>query len=214
MTSKTEKQKQCPICGKKLTFLKETLKDGIKVCSKHVSVEAGLLMKDEIRQSTVEDIKERIKQVETKITEKSNEVKSFSTSKQIGNFVAFDEESRKWATLSTFGGIVQQIYDYDSITDFELLEDGDSVASGGLGRALVGGVLFGGAGAVVGVATGRKTKEYCSSLRLKVTIKDISNPIVYINFIESRVGKSENTYKEAMELAHECLSTFQLICEK
>lgn len=48
------------------------------------------------------------------------------------------------------------LFNYDQIVDFELLKDGSSIASGGLGRTAVGGLLFGGVGAIVGASTGRK----------------------------------------------------------
>lgn len=210
-----KKQKICPICNKKLTFLKQTLKDGVKVCSNHVVIEAGLLLKETIEQSTVEDIKERIELVKAANEESQKEVENFVKEKQIGNFVAFDEGKQKWALLSSFKGKVQQIYNYSDIIDFELLEDGNSVASGGLGRALVGGALFGGAGAIVGGVTGKKkTKEFCSSLRLKVTINNMANPVVYIKFIETKMKKDGFSYKVAFDAAQECLSTFQLICDR
>lgn len=212
---KKEKQKICPICQEKLTFLKSTLKDGIKVCSKHVVQEAGLLLTETIEQSTVEDIKERIEQVKLAQHESELDVANFSVSKKIGNFIAIDEENKKWATLSSIRGKIQQIFDYDDIVDFELLEDGNSVASGGLGRALAGGVLFGGAGAIVGGVTGKKkNKEFCRSLRMKVTVNDIQNPAVYINFIETKTKKDGFVYKTIAQQAQECLSLLQLICDR
>ncbi len=96
-----------------------------------------------------------------------------------------------------------------------MLEDGDSVASGGLGRASMGGVLFGKTGAIVGGITGKKkTKKICNSLKLKVTINDMNNPVVYINSIEAKTKKSSFAYKSIAESAQECLSTFQLICDR
>jgi len=205
--AKQEKQKLCPVCGKKLSFIKQKLEGGIRICANHFE-EAGINMNEILsRQNnpfTLEEIKERI-----------NASESFVPTKQIGNFVAFDDKNKKWATLSPFRGKIQQIYNYNDIVSFELLEDGNSVASGGLGRALVGGALFGGTGAIVGGVTGRKkTKEFCNSLRLKVTINDISNPVVYINFLETRTKKDSFTYKTLANSAQECLSVFQLICDK
>lgn len=211
---KKEKQTTCPICNKKLSFLKATLKDGVKVCSKHVAIEAGILSNDVVKQSTVEDIKEQIRLKQESQEQFEKEVDTFVPTKQIGNFIAFDDNQKKWATLSSFRGKIQQIYSYDDIIDFELLEDGTSVASGGLGRALVGGALFGGAGAIVGGVTGKKkTKDFCNSLRLKITINDISNPVVYINFIESKTKKNGMIYKSIANAAQECLSVLQIICD-
>ncbi|MET3658328.1 hypothetical protein [Sporosarcina psychrophila] len=205
-----EKQKVCPICEQKLTFLKSTLKDGIKVCAKHVVTEANLVLTETIEQSTVEEIKERIQLIKVAREDLQKEADNFTSSKQIGNFVAFDEVQQKWATLNSWS-----TFNYSDIVDFELLEDGESIATGGLGRALVGGALFGGVGAIVGGVTGkRKSKDVCSSLRLKVTINDMNNPVVYINFIETKTKKDGLTYKTIEGAAQECLSVFQLICDK
>lgn len=210
-----EKQRVCPICNKKLTFLKSTLKDGVKVCAKHVVTEAGLVLTESIEQSTVEDIKQRIELLNSTQEEIKKEADSFSATKKIGNFVAFDDEQKKWAILNTWSGEVLRVFDYSDIVDFELLEDGESVASGGLGRALAGGALFGGVGAIVGGVTGkRRSKEFCGSLKLKVTINDINNPVIYVSFIDSKTKKAGSFYKIISESAQECLSTFQLICDK
>ena len=147
--------------------------------------------------------------------EKSDKLsENYKSTKKLGNHVSFDDNRKKWATLNN-EGFLEKIYDYDDIVNFELLEDGNSVASGGLGRALVGGILFGGAGAVVGGVTGRKkTKNYCESLKLKVTVDDINNPSVYINFINEKTKKNSDKYKEIAEAAQDCLSTFQVICDR
>src|SRR5690606_10900120 len=151
-----EKQKICPICNEKLTFLKSKLKGGIKVCAKHVVTEAGLVLTETIEQSTVDDIKERIGLLASAKEELKKEIDNFVATKKIGNFVAFDDNQQRWAVLSSFAGKVKQIYNYSDIVNFELLEDGESIASGGLGRALVGGALFGGVGAIVGGVTGKR----------------------------------------------------------
>lgn len=210
-----EKQKTCPICNKKITFLKSTLKDGIKVCAKHVVTEAGLLLTETIERSTVEDIKERIELLKVGKEELQIEADNFTATKQIGNFVSFDEGQQKWALLNLRSGKVVVTFNYSDVIGFELLEDGESVATGGLGRALIGGALFGGVGAIVGGVTGkRKSKEFCNNLKLKVTMNDINNPVIYINFIETKTKKDGFTYKTIEGAAQECLSVFQLICDK
>jgi len=166
-----------------------------------------------ITHMTVEDIKNAI------LTQKENklELESFNPTKRIGNFVEFDDNNKKWLILSSILGKRNKstVYDYSDIVDFELLEDGESISSGGLGRALVGGALFGGAGAIVGGVTGKKkTKGICSSLKLKITLNNIYNPVVYVNFIETDMKKSGVLYKNAYKLAHECLSVLELICNQ
>lgn len=208
---KKEKNKICPICNNKLGFLKNEFKDGIRICSKCFN-DSGITL-SELLERGQKNIS--IEEIKSRINDKNDNQSYFTATKKIGNFVAFDDNQQKWATLTSITGKVKQIFNYSDIVNFELLEDGNSVATGGLGRALVGGAIFGGTGAIVGGVTGkRKTKEVCTSLRLKVTINDIKNPVVYINFIESKTKKSGLIYKAIAEQAQECLSVFQLICDK
>lgn len=162
---------------------------------------------------TVEDIKAAIEVKKAN----DNELANFNPTKKIDTFMEFDDNQQKWLVLSSFLGKRNKstVYNYSDIIDFELLEDGESVASGGLGRALVGGALFGGAGAVVGAVTGKKkTKGVCNSLKLIITVNDFNNPTVYVNFIESPTKRDGFVFKEMYQSAQECLSTLQLICDR
>jgi len=105
------------------------------------------------------------------------------------------------------------IYSYAEIVDYELLEDGASVTKGGVGSAAVGGVLFGGVGAIVGGGVGKKNQPVCLSMKIKITVKNMQNPVVYINCITGQTRRDNVIYKEALGKAHECLSVLQLICE-
>jgi|SRR5690625_1820924 len=152
-----------------------------------------------------EDFKRRKIQSE-KIT------KNYNLTHNLSDQLSVDEDSKKWALHDEYG-LVEKVYNYSDIVDFELLEDGESIAKGGIGRALVGGALFGGTGAVVGAIT-RKNKEYSNSIRIKITIDDLSNPVVYLDFINHRVKVTSDHYKNAYEQAQKIMSTLQLICDK
>ena len=104
------------------------------------------------------------------------------------------------------------LFSYDQLVDFEVLEDGTSVASGGLGRAVVGGVLFGGVGAVVGGVTGRKkSKEICKQLKIKLTVKDYFEPAFYINVISTETKKKGLIWQKTMKEVENTLAQLQLI---
>lgn len=107
---------------------------------------------------------------------------------------------------------VYELFSYNQIVDFELLENGESIASGGLGRAAVGGVLFGGAGAVVGAAS-RSYKGICSELKIKITVKNYKEPAYYMVFIGSETQKTGDYYKQKLKMAHDVLSKFHLITD-
>lgn len=189
-----DKKWMCPSCFKAAGFNKP-----------------GILQKP-IKHMTVEDVNVAIQ----KNKENENELASFTPTKKISNFVEFDDTQKKWVILSGLFGKRDKstVYNYSDIVDFELLEDGESISQGGLGRALVGGALFGGVGAIVGGVTGkRKNKATCNSLKIKVTLNDINNPVVYITFLNTQTKKDGFVYKNLFKEAHECLSVLQLICD-
>lgn len=103
------------------------------------------------------------------------------------------------------------IYSYNDIIAYELLEDGSTLMKGGLGHAIAGGVLFGGAGAVVGSVIGKKNNIVCTNLSIRITVNDPIHPIFFINFITSKTKKDSFTYKAQYEAAQSCIAMFQYI---
>ncbi|MET3657893.1 SHOCT domain-containing protein [Sporosarcina psychrophila] len=204
----------CAICEKEAGLSRQKIADKNSICSscfKAAGFNIGMAHKP-VKQMSVEDVHSAIEAKNTN----NDELSSFNPTKKIGTFLEFDDTQKKWLILTGILGKrdKSKVYNYSDIVDFELLEDGESVTQGGLGRALVGGALFGGAGAVVGGVTGkRKNKEICNSLKVKVTLRDINNPVVYISFLSVATKKDSFTYKTFYNSAHECLSVLQLICD-
>ncbi|MEK5070553.1 SHOCT domain-containing protein [Sporosarcina sp. FSL K6-1508] len=205
----------CAVCEKEVGLNRHKIADKNCICPscfKDAGFNIGMAHKP-IKQMTVEDIHFAIEAKNTN----NDELSSFNPSKKIGTFVEFDDTQKKWLILTGFLGKrdKSKVFNYSDIVDFELLEDGESVTQGGLGRALVGGALFGGAGAVVGGVTGkRKNKAICNSLKIKVTLRDVNNPLIYITFLNTATKKDGFMYKTNYQLAHECLSAFQIICNE
>ena len=78
---------------------------------------------------------------------------------------------------------VEYILSYDQIRGFELLQNGETVTSGGLEEAIAGGLLFGKTGAIVGGLTAdRRTnyviKEY--KIRIDVEHPSLTEVMLYI----------------------------------
>lgn len=106
-------------------------------------------------------------------------------------------------------------YTYDQLIAYELLENDSVVVSGGVGMALVGGVLFSAPGAIAGALTGkRKHSKKIDSLYLKITLNDFDNPSVIIPLISKPVKSTSNDYKDAFELAHKMLSMLDVIAHQ
>lgn len=163
-----------------------------------------------IRLKKVQDIKNDI----TEINKQNNLIIEFNTTKKVGGFIEIDEHKKQFLIKNGGLGIKknQRVYNFNDVIEYELLEDGESITKGGLGRALVGGVLFGGVGAIVGGVTGgKKTKNIINSLKIKITLNNISSPTVYINIIQSPTKSNSIIYKTCYDSAQQILSIFDII---
>lgn len=142
---------------------------------------------------------------------------AFGVTKSVGNFLWINENKKTAAVpktnlLGTVTGI--NAFKYEDILDFDLLQDGSSIINkGGLGRAAVGGLLFGGSGAVVGTLTGaRKQTQTCTELRIKITLNNTASPIVFIDFIKGTSYKKDSLlYRQLAESAEAVMSMLQVI---
>lgn len=201
----------CSICGNDCGLNRYQIKDKGWCCPKCFK-KAGLTMMSPIKTMSAETIKGMIAKKE----ESLQELKSLTITKDFGAYIKFDENNRKWFVPDgTFGGVKNPvIYSFDDIIAFELLEDGNSITKGGTGRAIAGGLLFGGVGAIVGGSAGkRKTKSTCTKLQIKITVNSMSTPAVYINLIAGETKTDGFIYKTAYSSAQNILSVLQVICE-
>ncbi len=105
------------------------------------------------------------------------------------------------------------VYNFDQLISYELVEDDKTItkSKGGVGRAIVGGVLAGGVGAVVGATTG-KTESTDVVTQLYITI--VTGPIAKnhtISFIFSEVKKGGFIYNAHMALARQIIAELKII---
>lgn len=162
--------------------------------------------------ATKEDIQSAIDE------NKSNRelINKFVCTKKIGTYLEVDETNKLLLIPDGLYGkkINPKVYSYQDVLEYELLEDGESITKGGLGRAVAGGLLLGGVGAVVGGITGKKkTKTVINSLRIKITVKKLNNPTVYINLISTATKSGSIIYKSSYNLAQEILSVLSIITD-
>lgn len=200
---------ECVICNKDVKGLfKRKCSDGyicaecIKQCRPEDSNQVSRMDKEEILGS----IKERKKQIDLS--------DNFVATKSVGKYFAIDERTKQWtipANVSIFDK-VKKIYQFKDIVTFELLEDGDTLTKGGLGRAVAGGLLFGDVGAIVGGVTGcKKSRSFVRSMDIKITLNNITTPSAYIKIINSEIKKGTFVYKAAIKNAQEILSLLSII---
>lgn len=149
--------------------------------------------------------------------EKTELVSQWTPSHKINQFFEIDEVGKRFAIFESFGVTMSKyklnrICNYSDLLSYELLEDGDSITSGGLESAAAGAVLFGGTGAIVGGVAGKKrTKKEISSLKIKITLRDVSSAPIYINLLTIKSKSTSLMYKAAYEQAQQILSTLDQI---
>lgn len=83
------------------------------------------------------------------------------------------------------------IYGFDNIVNVEIEIDGNSVASPSIGGAIVGGVLFGGAGAIVG-SSNKTINQKIKNIALKLYVDDIKNPYHRLLFYSNTTAVATN----------------------
>lgn len=127
-----------------------------------------------------------------------------------GNKLAVDDVSKQWY-LKTAKDFCPKIYKYSDLNEFEVYEDGESIAKGRAGSALVGGLLFGVVGAVVGGSRSKGNNNICSVLQLRIRVNDLQNPEKVINFISTKTKKDSVIYKTNFEKAKNIAATLSYI---
>lgn len=103
-------------------------------------------------------------------------------------------------------------FEFDDLIGYELLEDDNQVVTGGVGKALVGGLIFGGAGAIAGAAAGtKKHTRKVETLLIKVTLNSFDTPSIIIPLITGGVKTDSPVYKSAYVQAQQILATLDVI---
>jgi hypothetical protein len=204
------KKEECAICHKEVGPLDRVhIANKECICS-HCFEKTIFDVETPTKDMTIEDIRNAMATYEAN----AKEFNAFNATKKVGGYLEIDGNKKQWL-MPVGKNKIPKVYNYNDIVDFELLEDGATITKGGgLGKAIAGGILFGGVGAIVGGVTAkRKNKAVCNSLKIKITIRNTKNPVVYMNFIDSETKKNGFIYKMVNESAQECLSVLQLICD-
>ena len=105
-----------------------------------------------------------------------------------------------------------RIYNYSDLLDFELNEDGNSIAKGkGLATA-VGGLTFGLGGALVGMSGKRKSESTCNSMIIRMFVNDLQNSQIVISLISGMdVKKTSIIYTSNRDIAKDFVATLTYI---
>lgn len=150
-------------------------------------------------------LNEECKQAEEKKKELEEELKNrnFISAKSIEKYsklINFDSKHKKIA-FCNYSHIDYSIFiiNYSEILDCEVLKNGKVVQKGGINRALVGGIVGGGVGAIVGSNTRKieNTTEYS----VRIITSNFEKPTLILEFgsDETKAGELYGTIIGIME---------------
>jgi hypothetical protein len=109
-----------------------------------------------------------------------------------------------------------KIYSFNDIMQSEIVVDGNTLVktstTSTVGRAILGGILSGGVGAVIGGVTGKKShNEVVNNIDLKICVNDSVNPFYKVRFLDLECKKGDVIYDdsyEKVETWHAMISIF------
>lgn len=206
-----KKEKEtCSICGEELSFLnKVKVYDGA-ICG--ACREKCAPLATSFTSKTIAEIQAHMKDYE------SNEPRyqSFVPTDAVGDYLKVDRRAQTWCCpcLHNFRKKAPQMFDFSDVLDYELVEDGETITKGGLGRAVAGGVLFGGVGAIVGGVTGgKKSKSVCNKLSVNINLRNDFVSRVEIPLIDNETKKSSFVYKATKDAAQKIISLLAVMVD-
>lgn len=104
-------------------------------------------------------------------------------------------------------GAIPVVYPFSQITSYEPIKEGHSeTKKHGIARALIGGALAGGAGAIVGATTGGKSFDFLTKLGVMITLS-VDDDIYTIEFLFLNSKQKSNGW-----VANEYLNRFNKTC--
>ena len=151
-----------------------------------------------------------------KIAEVPNVEKSNSFQYSHLYFVV-DENNKKIVFINAnINNIRVKTIFFNEIQGIDISEDGTSVfnksTSSAVGRAVVGGLLFGGVGAIVGGVTGKsKEKKTLNSYKVTIQLSDINNPTHEIEFVTDPIESGTTVGDEMMKQIKACANKLKSV---
>ena len=124
-------------------------------------------------------------------------------------YMSSDEKNH----LFTFGH-ASKIYRYDQLVHFELIEDNETIfkSSGSIGRAIAGGALAGGIGALIGSSTAsRKSDTKVRYLGINATINPGCSSFSNVTFFNTETSRDGIVYTNSIDTARKMIAQLQAI---
>ena len=224
----------CDICGAEIGINCYSIGKGRWICPKcsHLldAKNVGLF---ERRRLSTDDLKAKIMpQINSEklaIDLAQNRIQQFlqKNPTKIDNFFWFSEKDDLFAIPKQqfVGGLFNgknevvdvSVYKISNIIGYKVIEDGVTISKGGLGRALIGGVLFGETGAVVGAITGeKKESKNVTELRIDIEMNDTTAPLVTLSMFTKGLVMSTDSimYTYYLENLRKIASTINVFLKR
>lgn len=202
----------CVLCGKKMGFFngKVILKDGY-VCNECWN-KKGLKNRIDYMTESRNYSASQIRNLFDSLSQSASVANAFKGNTLTSDLIQCNDSIQTVQIISKVGFRSAKDYlRYDQIVDFELIEDGETITKGGLGAAVAGGFVAGMGGAVVGSVIGKKnTKPICTSLQIRISVKDYYKKTIFVKYIETATKCDSFTYKQIIEQARKAIGELQV----
>ena len=102
---------------------------------------------------------------------------------------------------------------FEQILDFEIFENGNSVVSSKTGSAIVGGLLYGGLGAIAGASGSRIISDNCKTLKLNIYTTDVTNSVVTLDLLDKGIEKNSTEYENLKDTINKMIGFLKIARE-
>ncbi len=187
-------KKQCANCGANIGVGNRKKMGGNLYICRDCYEQCSLMIVPQLTQKTLTDIRKDMARMK--------EYPEFTPTHIYGK-ISFDDTHKLWQAKQ------MPVFRYEDISDFEIVEEREErttatttstakTKSGGVGRAVAGGLLFGPVGAIVGSNTGKRktitkgttntsSTEYYTKLGIRIMLNTVELPSITVHFIERSV---------------------------
>lgn len=197
------KKEVCCVCGQ--NDGKQKILDGYvcKVCLYKFDPFRKYKNK-ELENKTKEEVLEKFENIRLEDEKNKELLSKFNATNKVSNFIEFDDNNKLW--LQPNKKRAPKVHEYNEIIEYEIIEDGKTITKSGLGRAVAGGILFGGVGAVVGGVTGKKNKAMINNISVKIVLNNTENSAIYIPLILAPTKSNSIIHNAAKQQAQQISS--------
>lgn len=204
--------KICLVCGRESgTFSGYNTVNGDSICGDCFKLCGGNLGFGDLNDINIKNIVNFINDKK----ERMNEWEKYNSTDKVGNLFEMSDGAQMIRIAKDKRDQSPDYFLFSELIDYELIEDGQAITKGGLGSAVVGGLLLGGTGAIVGGITGgKKTKQEIKEMYIKISLKNNYFPQRRIKLITYKVMKNDNDYKNAKQNADKIMSLLKLVDQK